>query len=628
MNILVSGFRFSKNRVDALPVLCVLAFLIIGIPITLASPPEPVRNNSDGVVIRSATDVAIESYTVRRGLKSVTERARFAREQLKNLPPDIMAAAPITTGAAVSGKFLIPVVPVTFIGESDPPYGHHLLQQQLFDGPWPTGTMKEHYSEMSRNVLELDGTVTEWTNLAQSNEFYSGQGSCNGICKDAEIPRMISTTISQLDETVNFGQFDNDGPDQIPNSGDDDGFVDFIAFVQPKTGGECLNNKNIWSHRYAVSQWGGSAVETEDVSKNGGGIFIDDYVVVPALACDGVSMIQIGVFSHEFGHAFGLPDLYNTVDNDASAGAGGWELMASGSWGGEGSGAPEIPSHMSAWSKEYLGWISPRVITHDTMEVVLNPILSSGEAVRLDYSLSEDPEDDRYLLLEFRTKNGFDRSIAASGLLITEVTNTIVSSGLTNNRVNANPAAPGVNIIEADGLRQLDGFTVDKNEGDAGDVFPGGENVTHLDSASGEGVRAAICNIKQGVDSIGFDVYTDRTICPSTPLANIAISPSKLLTDGYLIGAEVVVQGKFVNEGTNLFTDRKFVLKDESSINGKILVTAPTVFSAAIGGMNTQPTIADLEGKNIIARGKIEKIYMKGSGLQQVLVIDEYELNE
>ena len=81
---------------------------------------------------------------------------------------------------------------------------------------------------------------------------------------------------------------------------------------------------------------------------------------------------------------------------------GGWELMASGSWGGDGNSRPMTPSHMSAWSKEFLGWVSPRVIEGDESGVRIQPVISSGDAVRVDYSDSADPDDTRYLLLEYR----------------------------------------------------------------------------------------------------------------------------------------------------------------------------------------------------------------------------------
>ncbi|MCK4773481.1 MAG: immune inhibitor A, partial [Candidatus Krumholzibacteria bacterium] len=71
----------------------------------------------------------------------------------------------------------------------------------------------------------------------------------------------------------------------------------------------------------------------------------------PGFNCGGSTIIDIGVFCHEFGHAFGLPDLYDT--NGGSAGVGHWGLMGSGSWN-----TVTQPSHMSAWAKNELGWVN------------------------------------------------------------------------------------------------------------------------------------------------------------------------------------------------------------------------------------------------------------------------------
>ena len=49
-------------------------------------------------------------------------------------------------------------------------------------------------------------------------------------------------------------KYDNDGPDGIPNSGDDDGFVDAVVFVQGLPGGEC-GTPNIISHTWSYTAW-------------------------------------------------------------------------------------------------------------------------------------------------------------------------------------------------------------------------------------------------------------------------------------------------------------------------------------------------------------------------------------
>ncbi|MCZ4088723.1 immune inhibitor A domain-containing protein [Sinorhizobium psoraleae] len=143
-------------------------------------------------------------------------------------------------------------------------------------------------------------------------------------------------------------------------------------------------------------------------------------------------------FSHEFGHAFGLPDLYDSQKPFTSSGIGTWGLMASGSWGGDNN-HPETPSHMEAWSKEFLGWATVREIDTDTMQVKLRATIENNDAIRVDYGDAADPEDTRYLLLEYRKRQGFDSSLYADGLLVTEINNARVRSGLVTNGVNGEP---------------------------------------------------------------------------------------------------------------------------------------------------------------------------------------------
>src|SRR5687768_2604204 len=99
-------------------------------PLT-AGPVEDVRSR------------AIESYVIRRGLRARTEAAAEARRQLEALPPGLLAVTPIV-GTAVEGKVEVPIVAVTFANTAGTPYPVANLQRQLFDGPWPTGTMSEH----------------------------------------------------------------------------------------------------------------------------------------------------------------------------------------------------------------------------------------------------------------------------------------------------------------------------------------------------------------------------------------------------------------------------------------------------------------------------------------------------
>ncbi len=251
---------------------------------------------------------------------------------------------------AVGGTFRIPVLVSKFSNTGADPYPTSTLQTKLFDGPFSPMTMTQFYQEISYGNLTVNGDVIGWTQLSQADTYYEGGTGCNGLCGTSKVGQFITETLNAVDPTVDFGQYDNDGPDGIPNSGDDDGFVDFVAFVHPEAGGECGNN-NIWSHRWVVSGWTGSPYTTNDPAAGGGFIKIQDYTIQPAYNCGGATPIDIGVFCHEFGHAFGLPDLYDT--DGGSEGIGEWGLMGAGSWQ-----ITTSPAHMCTWSKNELGWIN------------------------------------------------------------------------------------------------------------------------------------------------------------------------------------------------------------------------------------------------------------------------------
>lgn len=575
---------------------------------------------------------AIEAYLPERGYRARVEDAQLRRNRALRLPPGILAVQPIV-GTAVAGRVEVPVVLVTFSDTPGPPYSSARLAEQLFEGPNPTGTMTEHYHEMSGGHLEVTGSVLDWQALTETRRHYAGPDGCTGRCLDGKMGALVIESLDLVDEEIDFARFDNDGPDGRPNSGDDDGFVDFVAFVHPDFGAECGgigSHQRIWSHRFSVSGWTGTTHATADDGTLGPKIRVDDYVVMPALACDGSSVIDIGVFSHEFGHAFGLPDLYDSAGASQTQGVGKWGLMASGSWGGSAINTPETPTHMGAWSKEFLGWVSPNVVETDTAGVTINPYVSTGDVVRVDYSDLQDPEDTRYLLLTYRTKEGFDASLAGEGLLVTEVMNTVVSGGLANNSVNGDPNALGIDIVEADGLGDLERSARPTDAMLKGDPFPGSADVREIGAAHPEGIRAALCAIEDHGTHVTLDIFTSRTTCPGS-IAGAAVAVRDI--EDAEIGSEVVVRGVIRNEGANLFTDRKLVIETPDGGSSKIVVTAPLAFSAAEapfdideGGDPAPAVLPDILDQPVVIRGRVRRDVVRGIGETDVLVIEEYEL--
>jgi M6 family metalloprotease-like protein len=132
-------------------------------------------------------------------------------------------------------------------------------------------------------------------------------------------------------------------------------------------------------------------------------IVTNDGVKVEGLYSILSEWMTMGVFAHELGHDIGLPDLYDTVNISYSPnsydsfGVGAYDLMGWGCYFG--------PTHMSAWSKIQLGWITPKIITTNGT-YTLNDIETHPEVFilcDLNHSNSE------YFIIENRWKgNSYD----------------------------------------------------------------------------------------------------------------------------------------------------------------------------------------------------------------------------
>ncbi len=330
---------------------------------------------------------------------------------------------------------------------------------------------------------------------------------------------------------MDWGHFDNDGPDGVPNSGDDDGYVDVLAVMHPTPGGECSSGERpnrIWSHRwnlywnarYYGSAWTpsvnqsildnvGYVTRTPSANPGGGFIRVLDYTIQPVRACSGDAINYIGVFAHELGHGFGLPDLYVTTSSQNHDGIGNWGLMGTGSWGCDGKSAWS-PCHMSAWSKEVLGWANVQLLDPgtDLGTLSLPPVETSGNVYRID---SGDGSSE-YLLLENRQRLGFDQHLFEPGLLIWHIDPVTVEN--PPGGINNNPNRMGVWLRQADGLNELG--MQNGGRGDEGDPFPGSSGITAFHAGSnpsswthdGKSMGITIMDIRQVGEDMNFRALT------------------------------------------------------------------------------------------------------------------------
>ena len=404
-------------------------------------------------------------YTSGYWAERFTRRAEFRSKGLL----DMTAAAVDTVNAPVLlGKY----------SNVNTVHSAQTFQQMLFDGPHPTGTMTEYYLENSYGQLFMTGTANGWYSMPRTSDYYIHDGGSNNAGLVYGGPDFTIDLIVAADLDVDFGNY-------VSYTDGEGAHVPLIAVIH--TGADAASGAdNIWSHRWNV-RWrflqrkNAGSDPYFDVSKvtaqgryitndslNGLPVIIDgDYAIMPELSGNnnaGGTPKPIGVFTHEFGHIFGLPDLYDT--DNSSAGLGNWCLMAGGSYGGDGS-HEATPAHMSAWCKENLGWVTPVVVSDYANQQMIKDVNRHPEIYKLNV---RNTPGGQYFLVENRQKIGFDQYLLGSGLMIYHV-----DPSRSN---NANEDRRKVDLEQADGRRQLNTTTA---RGDDGDPYPGSSNNRNFD---------------------------------------------------------------------------------------------------------------------------------------------------
>jgi immune inhibitor A len=256
-----------------------------------------------------------------------------------------------------------------------PDFSRDYYMDLLFgEGPG-VNSMRNFYIEQSSNRYTVHGDVTDWVQApdvaCEYDDGDPGPGDAQHVWQflidtvngwyDSQIaagktPAEINDYLSQFDV---WDRYDYDGDN---NFDEPDGYIDTFQSVHAgegnEAGGGAIGDCAIWSHSwYAFSNLAGIAGPAFNML---GGIQIGDsdywvgkYTIQPENG-------GVGVFTHEFGHDLGLPDLYDTSGGEN--GTGFWTLMSSGSWLDEGKDTiGNKPGHMGAWEKFQLGWLNYEV---------------------------------------------------------------------------------------------------------------------------------------------------------------------------------------------------------------------------------------------------------------------------
>ncbi len=249
-----------------------------------------------------------------------------------------------------------------------PDFSRDHMMDLLFNDTPGANSMRNFYIEQSSGRYAVHGDVTDWATVpgVAADYDYPQKGTAVwnfiGDSVDAWYNDQIAAGMTNAEINVylsQFDQWDRYDYDGDGNFDEPDGYIDTFQSVHAGEGEEAgAPSWTIWSHSW-YAYYTGQGIWGPDFNKLGGvqvgnsDYWVGKYTIQPENG-------GVGVFTHEFGHDLGLPDLYDTSGGEN--GTGFWTLMSSGSWMGDGTvDIGSKSSHMGAWEKFQLGWLNYEV---------------------------------------------------------------------------------------------------------------------------------------------------------------------------------------------------------------------------------------------------------------------------
>ena len=312
-------------------------------------------------------------------------------------------------------------------------------------------TLNNYYKEISQdqfsftpasetNGTQDDGIIKTALNKDHINTPINDPDFYSRLADD------INASLNAADVSIDFSSFDTDNDGALTPY--ELSIIFIIAGYEDAYAGGHITN-GIWAHQRSLASSDAptlDGVKVCDGSKGGKFALFGERHGDASSSCDAT----IGVIAHELGHEiFSLPDLYNT--QGSYGGIGFFGLMGAGSWtrAQESENHGDTPVHMSAWSKAFIGWITPQELS-DTTVTLDESSSSSYNVVKIPISANH------YYLLENRNDSGYDKGLRSlgrdfeGGMLIWHINQKkLTTNNFRYNNVNADVDDKGVDVVEA-----------------------------------------------------------------------------------------------------------------------------------------------------------------------------------
>jgi len=288
------------------------------------------------------------------------------------------------TSVTTDGDFQLEPDPSVRI--DPPPHNRDFYMAHLYG-------LSEYYRIQSGGRLQIQGRVlpegqNDCYRLSDIADYAPGEGGFWDVPMLERLVRDMLTAAdegTQADGDVSLADFDDDDP------------LTYVILVHAGADWQTDINRDSPNDipTFFVTLGEPQALTSVDTETGEAGAISECSIIPETTSQDGFLGSIAGALYHEFGHALGLPDVYDTTTGLPAVGL--WDLMDSGpnliaAIGFQHPTIPDsveveqvsgvLPPSLSAWCRWYLGWLDPQVLDGAEREVRLPAV----QVPRSDYA--------------------------------------------------------------------------------------------------------------------------------------------------------------------------------------------------------------------------------------------------
>lgn len=459
------------------------------------------------------------------------------------------------SGNGIVNSIGAPVIPVIMVAYSDLDFleadtqekvSRFLNEKGYNEEQLSNSSVADYFRYNSFGAFSPTFDVVAKVTMPYDHHYY---GDHSGSANDANVKELVREAVKlAMEQGVDFSKYATDGKSPIVS------IIHAGPGEQEDFGKDC--DDYVWAHytEYTI---------------NAGNTTFSSYIICNETLRDfdaestvtNEVMTGIGTFCHEFGHALGLPDMYD-VDGSSNGTAktpGYWDVMDyQFMYNGY------RPMGYSAYERSMLGWLDVKELTEygnyslqamNTNET-LDDFVADGP---LAYRLVNPLNDKECFILESRKSGKFyAENYLGKGMLIWHVNYN--SSSWNSNRVNNDASNMRVRVIPADGEWQENKVINSKDENGkrytfTGDVFPGYADVTQFDNTIANFTDGGFSDLLHSiaVDDNGTVSFTFTNLTGIQETKTIAGSQMAYDLQGRRLCSGNTAKGLYILNGKKIF---------------------------------------------------------------------------